>query len=137
MLDFFWDNVDIGEPDVCWPWRGARNRGGYGYMQWEGRQQRAHRVAYRLTHGEWPIPQCLHLPLGGQGPHDRRCCNPLHLYAGTSRENVADRLPLIGVRNGRYKVDPALVLATEGTANAVARRFGITPARVRQIRTAG
>jgi len=134
VFDFFWDRVEIGAPDECWLWRGRPNRGGYGYVWFDGRQERAHRVAYYLAQGEWPAPQCLHLPLDGQGPHDRRCCNPLHLYAGTNRDNVGDRLPLSGARNGRYKVDPDAVRAAEGSAKAVGKRYGISDARVRQLR---
>jgi hypothetical protein len=90
----FWKKVDQSAgQESCWPWIGARGRGGYGQVagwHYPGGDQKniiAHRAAYILTYG--PIPEgfevdhtchtrtCL---LGEKCPH-RQCCNPAHLEA--------------------------------------------------------
>jgi hypothetical protein len=59
---------------------------GYGRFRYEGADQRAHRVAFRLTHGHWPVPCGLHTC------DNTPCCNPAHLYEGTMADNARDRV---------------------------------------------
>jgi hypothetical protein len=78
----FWRRLAPGAPEECWPWPGALATGGYGTCQLEGRQVRAHRAAYQLTHGAIPKGLVLdHLC------RNRACCNPAHLEPVTIREN--------------------------------------------------
>ena len=77
----FWANVDVvGD---CWIWRGGKARKGYGGVQWEKKQQRAHRVAYLLAKG--PIPEGYHIDHLCKNPP---CINPVHLEAVTPWENT-------------------------------------------------
>ena len=46
-----WSKVDIGPVEKCWLWKGAIDGMGYGYIQYNGRMQGAHRVVYVLTYG--------------------------------------------------------------------------------------
>jgi hypothetical protein len=78
------------EPAHCWPWRGATSRDGYGVVRLgRGRRRRlvyAHRLAYALAFGSPGRLQILHtcdVPA---------CCNPMHLRAGTQRDNVHDMI---------------------------------------------
>ena len=91
----FWDNVDVGSDDECWPFNGVLDQDGYG--RWYGKA--AHRIAFSLEHGE---PDNLVLHHCDNPP----CCNPRHLYDGTQQENVRDRevrgRGASGTRNGRY-----------------------------------
>jgi len=65
----------------CWEWIGARSGGGYGYVRWEGRAQRAHRVVWSLLRGA--VPRELdHLC------RNVACVNPNHLEGVTHRENM-------------------------------------------------
>lgn len=86
----FWRQVEIGDLDVCWPWKGGRliptpngRTRPYGKFSHHGRTKLAHRVAYMLTYGKIP----------GGYTIDHRCnvpwcCNPKHLIAATQRDNI-------------------------------------------------
>lgn len=80
----FWKKVELATKDgSCWPWRASLSTSGYGLFRYEGRQQSAHRVAYRLFTG--PIPDGLQLD---HLCRNRTCCNPAHLEPVTQQENM-------------------------------------------------
>jgi hypothetical protein len=81
------ERASVASPDGCWIWPGYVKPNGYGEMTWlspEGVRVRGpHRVSYWVHKG--PIADGLtidHLC------RTRACCNPDHLEAVTSRENV-------------------------------------------------
>lgn len=79
-------------PNGCWEWQGSRNQKGYGTVGCNSRSYKAHRVAYELATGEWPGANliCHHCDNPG-------CVNPAHLFVGTPRDNMQDK-----VRKGRH-----------------------------------
>ncbi len=79
--------VTKGGPDECWEWRGVRNQAGYGVAYCAGLKIPAHRVAYMLAKGE--IPEGLIIMHKCDNPP---CCNPAHVFLGTSRENNEDTI---------------------------------------------
>lgn len=100
----FWAKVDqSGGPDACWPWTATLLHNGYGQMGWNGRHERAHRIAHMIAIG--PIPPGLYVL---HRCDNRPCCNPNHLTVGTQRENIRDMLAkgrgnhARGERNGMH-----------------------------------
>ncbi|AQW91318.1 HNH endonuclease [Elizabethkingia anophelis] len=77
----------------CIEWTMHVNRCGYGVLKHNGRLHRAHRFIYNLYHkvglGE------LHVLHKCDNP---RCVNPEHLFLGTCRDNIDDK-----VKKGRSK----------------------------------
>jgi len=127
----FWNLVQRGGPDDCWPWAHTLFPNGYGYF----RRHLAHRVAYELANG--PIPAGLLVCHACDNPP---CCNPAHLWLGTQSDNAQDRN-----RKGRGRdrstysralVDPDVVRARYAageTQQAIADSLGIAQATVSVI----
>lgn len=102
VVDRFWGKVDMSAGITrCWPWTACRHPFGYGKfgigsaLDGSKKVDGAHRVALILSGapevpGKHALHECDNPP----------CCNPLHLYWGTPRDNVHDCM-----RRGR-NVDP-------------------------------
>lgn len=83
----FWEKVKVGEnTESCWPWIKSPTTP-YGVFNLKGRNVSAHRYSWELRNG--PIPAGFDVLHGCDIP---KCVNPWHLYLGTDKENVADRV---------------------------------------------
>jgi hypothetical protein len=67
----------------CWPFTGTIALNGYGQLRIRQQLYLAHRVSFELAKG--PVPAGLELD---HLCRNRRCINPAHLEAVTTRENV-------------------------------------------------
>ena len=72
--------------DNCWEWLGSKDKDGYGVFTLDQKKTPAHVAAYKLSigivpHGYYVLHKC----------NNSSCVNPLHLYAGTQKENIRDQ----------------------------------------------
>jgi len=70
----------------CWVWKGKIRESGYGIIYIKRKKLRAHRISYKTFVGE--------LKPGWEICHtcdNKKCVNPLHLWQGTSKQNIVDR----------------------------------------------
>ncbi len=84
----FWAGINrSADRTICWEWQRAQAVFGYGNTWWQGEPEVAHRVSWKLTHGE--IPDGLSVLHDCDNPP---CCNPYpgHLKLGTQLENMRD-----------------------------------------------
>lgn len=89
LADRFWPHVQIRSHDKCWPFTGKDTiRDGYGVVTLSAKPRvrwLAHRLAWFVTNG--PIPDGLLICHHCDNPP---CCNPRHLFVGTSKDNTRD-----------------------------------------------
>ena len=87
------EQLDVKDnSEDCWEWQGCRDKAGYGTItkrrarpKENGSSPKTHRVAYELFFGD--IPDGLLVCHTCDNPP---CCNPRHLWTGTSKQNTQD-----------------------------------------------
>ena len=79
----FWSKVDVRGDADCWLWTAAKDKFGYGRFMCLGRNAKAQRVSYELTHG--PIPAGM---VTDHKCRNRQCVNPRHLEPVSNVENI-------------------------------------------------
>lgn len=112
-----WNKVAIGELDACWPWLGAVRPNGYGVISVDGRNHSTHRLAFRLAVG--PIPDGHLICHTCDNPP---CCNPAHLYAGTSSQNQRDAVARERRPSRKGSLHPSAKLTENGVLEIRRRR---------------
>lgn len=126
--------------DGCWEWSGYIDNYGYGRIMTKDGPQRTHRVSYCVHHGE--------IPSGLSVLHhcdNRKCINPAHIYVGTQKQNMADKVgrgrALTG--NNRGTAHPAAKIAdadvyeirkSKDSNPTLAKKYGLTPAAIGMVK---
>jgi hypothetical protein len=122
----------------CWLWTGADN--GYGYGAFALRKYHvvaAHRLSWELYVG--PIPDNMDVLHKCDTPP---CCNPLHLFLGTHKDNMQDathkgRLPY-GEKNHLSKLteDKVKSIRKDTRSQAdIAKEYCLHPSTVSYIKS--
>ena len=131
----FWAKVD--KSGDCWIWLASTNEHGYGRFRIGGRNgksHKAHRVAYYLEYGEWPLNglhKCDNPP----------CVRPDHIFSGTLQDNIND-MNTKGRYGGRFKskldkeqrLQILQRLLTGESANILAEEYGVHSATIRRCK---
>lgn len=126
--------IDFDDLDECWEWKGARDKDGYGVFWWPGfGYMRAHIASYRLFKGKVRSKQICH------SCDNPPCCNPHHLWRGTTKENALDMVskgrcnPRKGEQHPYAKLTEKDVLkirkmiaSGEYKHKTIARKFGVS-----------
>jgi hypothetical protein len=113
----FLKHVVIGKLDECWEWQGAKLEGGYGQFRWDEAGNLAHVAAYLLFIGEIPKNKNNKKLQVCHSCDNPPCCNPNHLWSGTSRQNTRDMIKK-GRGNFRKGGCPKGVTAGENNGNS-------------------
>lgn len=140
LEDRFWLGVDNSSGDEsCWPWLRSKTRNGYGVLSRGYKERRAHRFSWTISNG--PIPPGMHVLHRCDNP---ACCNPRHLFVGTHRHNMDDKVlkgrQLRGASHPGAKLSDNQVMEIrklydgKTMSNAeIAERYGIEKSSVRLI----
>ena len=99
-----WRHVEKLGDDECCPWKGAKNKAGYGIIcygtMYDRHSMAAHRMVWQSIHGEAPIGMVVM-----HSCDNPSCCNPAHLSLGTHQENTEDCIAK-GRRSKKYAFSP-------------------------------
>lgn len=119
----------------CHEWLGYVMKSGYGQVGYMGKVIYTHRAAWLAFRGDPGDAYVLHRC------DNRRCVNPDHLFLGSFQDNmddmVAKKRHAYGERNGHAKLtenDARAIMASEESLVALAKRYGISPVSVWQVR---
>lgn len=144
----FYDRMRPNSGNSCWIWTGAqegigaRNGRGYGFVKFNCKKFKCHRLSLQLSGTD--VPDHLMVCHTCDNPP---CCNPLHLFVGTAKDNTQDC-----IRKGRahkesgedrYNAiltnDQVAIIKAEapfrkyGWGRATAKKFGVCPSAISNI----
>jgi hypothetical protein len=134
----FWSKVQIQDKEDCWNWIYKGTSQGYGEF-WDNQTHSSipsHRVAWMLTNGEIPKGFCV-----CHKCDNPKCCNPLHLFLGTQKENMKDmRAKGRGAKTYKRFLEKEVIEIKELHALGVsgrtlAKEFSTSPSRISKIVT--
>lgn len=129
-----WNRVNITDnPEECWDWLGSLSDSGYGKLSFDGRNRRAHHVAWEQANGPMPKGGTLR-----RRCENKVCCNPDHLILYVAEFEPGKGAPP-GEGNGNSRLTPAIIrdirnLVSSGyTQASAARKYAITSTHVSAI----
>ena len=133
---YIMDRVVVQKND-CWEWQKSTNNG-YGRAFVDKKLIPAHVYSYMIFKGQIPAGlQINHIC------HNRSCVNPIHLYAGTQKDNVRDmdasgrRNQVRGCKNGNSKINKLVakqIFDAVGYGKNIAKEFKVSISLVYAIK---
>ena len=153
-MEGFEARVDTsGGPDACHQWQGCIDSQGYGVVQFGGRLQRAHQVAWQIANNR-PVPPGMELDhvchneavaAGACQPGvcaHRACANGRHVVPKTPQQHIRDTkwTRPRGERHGNSKLTEPQVreikrmLAAEVSAPEIAKAVGVSAPAIYSIK---
>jgi hypothetical protein len=137
------EQMKTGDPSVCWEYPFGRDEHGYGRLNYNGKLDRSHRVAWRLHHGR-ELPDDFNMVVMHDVCDNPPCCNPHHLLLGhrvvnfrTARERGLWRPPQ-GEGHASAKLTDGQVReirATDDDQGYLAELFGVSQGTISAIKT--
>lgn len=123
--------------DGCWEWQASFGSQGYGHFWFEGRPRPANQVSYVLYVG--PILNGLHVL---HHCDNRKCVRPDHLFLGTNRENVDDKVSKSRQLKGEALKTSKLtedqvrqIKCDKRSQRVIGKTFGVSHTTVGQIKS--
>lgn len=103
-LETFLSKIEY-QSNGCWKWTGSFLASGYGQISYQGKNWRAHRLAYHLLREQLPADDTSYICHACNNPW---CVNPEHLVRGNAYINnmharISGRIPTHDQRRGRSK----------------------------------
>lgn len=139
IWNIFWSKINIRGLDECWEWTASQTWNGYGRFgagRNHGVSQRAHKVAYMITHGR--VPRSLQVLHSCDNP---LCCNPCHLSLGTPQGNMLDKVKKgrqsRGVSHGmsRLTEEQVKLIRRDSRQNTlIAKEYKVSPTTIGRIK---
>ncbi len=139
IIERIYENI-VGDIQTrCWNWTGYLDKWGYGKISLNHKSQSVHRLIYQELCG--PIPE--DKPLVLHHCDNPKCCNPMHLYAGTHKDNMKDKAKRnrcnspYGEKNGRSKLTEEQVLEirqSKALQVIIAKRFNVGKTAISDIK---
>ena len=137
----FWSKARVSADDSCWEWTGARNTKGYGIKRIgaAGKKKNimAHRMAWLLFNST--LPEGLLVCHRCDNPS---CVNPAHLFLGTAKDNMDDKIakgrgidpPLAVLKFTPEQAADVRALSGLGASmRAIARKYNTSHSVVRRV----
>ena len=140
-VERFWKKVPKLGNNECWECAHTKDKDGYGYLKFNTKATKAHRIAYCLANnlaindikGKFIRHTC----------DNPSCCNPNHLLLGTVRENVNDQIErdriVHGIRHGnsKFSLDDIVLIFSLRNAGVscknIAEKFSCHPGSIHRI----
>ena len=126
----FWNKVNKGTG--CWEWGGLTLSKGYGRLSYQGKNETAHRLAWKLSEGaipkgKWVLHRC----------DNPVCCKPWHLFLGNNNKNMKDMSIKHRSRSGNLNDEKVLEIRSRYSLGElqreIAKDYNITRSAITQI----